>query len=199
MLLGELDYATDEDDAQPLQVRVAERIKHPDYLDNFKYNDIALLRLESEVSFNDYMRPACLPESSLIAPNPTATGWGRIGFNKSVSTHLQKVDLELYSHEECVQLYEGLNSESINRGILNETQTCYGVHNGHGDTCKVSVDNFRVKFLTNTAQGPVPNKMLISGCTVNHGFDYHIRKDIDSEKLTSDFAIFNLLFSRSIG
>lgn len=141
MLLGDLDYATAADDAQPLQVRVAERIQHPDYVGNLKYDDIALLRLDGEVLFNDYIRPACLPESSLIAPNPKVTGWGRVDYNQSVSSHLQKVELEMYTHEECVAQYTGLNTETINRGIDNNTQICYGVHNGRGDACRVSFTN----------------------------------------------------------
>lgn len=140
MLLGELDYASDDDDAKPLQLNIAERIRHPNYTGRFKYNDIALLRLDSIVTFNDYIRPACLPESSSIGFNAKATGWGRLDFDRPRSTYLQKVELDLFTHKECDELYAVLNSSSIDRGIVNETQICAGTQSGRGDTCQVSFD-----------------------------------------------------------
>lgn len=140
VLLGELDYASDDDDAAPLQFNIVERIRHPNYTGKFKYNDIALLRLESTVPFNDYIRPACLPESSSIGFNAKATGWGRLDFDRPVTSHLQKVELDLFTYQECDELYAVLNSSSINRGIVNETQICAGTQSGRGDTCQVSFE-----------------------------------------------------------
>lgn len=140
VLLGELDYSRDDDDAKPLRLNVAERIRHPNYTGRSRYDDIALLRLEHTVPFNDYIRPICLPDSSSIGFNAQATGWGRLDFDRPVSTHLQKVELELFTHKECDDLYAVLNSSSINRGIVNNTQICAGAQSGRGDTCQVSVD-----------------------------------------------------------
>lgn len=139
MRLGDLDYTIDYDDAEPLQVKIAERIKHPEFTNKHKYNDIALLRLEHSVLFGEYIRPICLPDSSSIAFNAIATGWGRLDFDLPTSTHLQKVELDLFTHKECDDLYRILNSRSIYRGIVNDTQICAGSHGrSHGDTCQVS-------------------------------------------------------------
>lgn len=141
MLLGDLDYANDDDDASPLKVIVADHIKHPDYMAKYTYHDIGLLRLKNVVPFNDYIRPICLPDSSSIAFQAIATGWGRLDFDRPLSTYLQKVELDLFTHKECDDLYTVLGSKSINRGIINDTQICAGTHAGRGDTCKVSFYN----------------------------------------------------------
>lgn len=140
VLLGELDYASDDDDARPLLFNIVKRIRHPKYTSQFKYNDIALLRLDHEVTFNDYIRPACLPESSSIGFNAKATGWGRLDYDRPISTRLQKVELDLFTHKECDELYKLLNSNSINRGIVNDTQICAGTYSGRGDTCQVRIE-----------------------------------------------------------
>lgn len=66
--MGELDYATTKDAAEPIDYKVVEFIKHPEYLPPQRYNDIALLRLEKEVQFGKYIRPACLHTEFNIPP-----------------------------------------------------------------------------------------------------------------------------------
>lgn len=52
---------------------------HPDYIDNGFINDIAMLRLEEPVTFSDYVRPVCLPESEPKSGTTcTVTGWGQL-------------------------------------------------------------------------------------------------------------------------
>ena len=63
---------------------IVERIRHPDYRPPGKYNDIALLKLDRRVQFNDFIRPACLYTSNHFTVSKTvATGWGRIDFGKT--------------------------------------------------------------------------------------------------------------------
>lgn len=58
-----------------------EIIVHPDYISTSKYNDIALIRLNKEVKFNDHIRPACLYNNGNInSRKVTATGWGSIEY-----------------------------------------------------------------------------------------------------------------------
>lgn len=135
VLLGELDFSTENDDARPLKFRIAERKKHPEYKSKSKYNDIALLRLVTEVIFNEYIRPACLPEYSSIELVATATGWGLTEYHQQ-SSHLLKTDLSLSTHRECNALYSFLKDSHIDRGILNETQICAGRQFGQEDTCQ---------------------------------------------------------------
>lgn len=64
-----------------LKIPVRDIIVHPKYWGrNFIRNDLALLRLDTPVTFNKYVQPICLPEQSLSLKVETqcwVTGWGQ--------------------------------------------------------------------------------------------------------------------------
>ena len=63
-------------------------IIHPDYNNTLFNNDIALMRLNSPVSFTNFIRPVCLASNTSQFYNSTscwATGWGRLGKNGEYS------------------------------------------------------------------------------------------------------------------
>lgn len=138
--------SVESDDAQPVRFKIAERIKHPEYTSKLKYNDIALLRLEIEVLFNEYIRPACLPEFSTINFVATVTGWGQTGPTNPQSTHLLKTELSLFTYQDCNALYEVLNRRHLDKKIVHNTQICAGVQFRHEDT--YHVNNERKKAQT---------------------------------------------------
>jgi len=80
--LGDLNLQTNNDGAHPVELLVEETIVHPDYIKTSKYNDIALLRLDTEVKLNNHIRPACLYNNDNInySQKVTATGWGSIEY-----------------------------------------------------------------------------------------------------------------------
>lgn len=79
--LGELNIQNSNDGANPIDVVISEIIVHPDYVSTLRYNDIALLRLEKKVKFNNHIRPACLYNNdNIYSPKVTATGWGSVAF-----------------------------------------------------------------------------------------------------------------------
>lgn len=49
-------------------IKIAEVIVHPDFQigSKDKHNDIALLRLDTKVEFNDFVKPLCLPLDPLL-------------------------------------------------------------------------------------------------------------------------------------
>jgi hypothetical protein len=81
--LGEYNIERDNDGADPEDYGIQRIIIHPNYYKTLKYNDIALLRLDRDVRFNQYIRPACLPSDNVIRGRPVATGWGRTDFGNS--------------------------------------------------------------------------------------------------------------------
>lgn len=85
MRLGDLNLERSDDNAEPENFRVVERIRNPDYKPPSQYHDIALLKLERNVQFNAWIRPSCLPYS-LPDSGPdgkaTATGWGDVEWRK---------------------------------------------------------------------------------------------------------------------
>ncbi|XP_023166145.2 serine protease snake [Drosophila hydei] len=92
--LGELDFASDQDDAEPEDFVVQEIIEHPDYNYQMLYHDIALLLLDRAVKFSVYKHPACLPfVDGDRSENFIAIGWGHKKFAGRESTKLLKVKL----------------------------------------------------------------------------------------------------------
>ena len=77
--LGELDYSTNKDGAQPIDVKVRKTIIHPNYVWGSLAHDIALLELETSVKLGSSIRPLCLPEATTTTSpdeEATVTGWG---------------------------------------------------------------------------------------------------------------------------
>jgi len=83
--LGGLNLKVTNEGARPKNYLVEEIFRHPDYKPPAKYNDIALLKLDRPVEFNEFIRPACLYTSNTFQVNKTvATGWGKIDYGKRV-------------------------------------------------------------------------------------------------------------------
>nr|XP_054763625.1 uncharacterized protein LOC129270250 [Lytechinus pictus] len=103
---------------------------HPDYSIGMQYNaDIALIELSIPVNFTDFIRPACLAdsskESSLYSPCLIA-GWGNDG-DGYYPEHLQKAVVNLFEVDECRSFY---GNDTINENML-----CAGYERGEIDTC----------------------------------------------------------------
>lgn len=93
--LGEYDFTTEKDCVQdsngqldcappPVDYLIAEIIPHPQYdpKNPSKHHDLALLRLTESVSYNDFIRPICLPTKEFnkgFVPGyrHVVCGWGK--------------------------------------------------------------------------------------------------------------------------
>lgn len=141
MRLGDLIHDSENDDSQPQDFTVVERIKHPNFKSPAKYDDIALLRLDRNVTFNQYVRPACLADQyKPYTKKAIASGWGLTEFQGKPSNALMKVVLELYSQQECNITYANDISRQLKFGIVEDTQLCAGSHTERKDTCQVGRD-----------------------------------------------------------
>lgn len=135
--LGDLNVEINTDDAQPMDFKVANYRTHPQYDSNLKYNDIALVRLEKNVPFTDYMRPACLPyqdfdnKSQLIV-----TGWGSTQLAGRNAAHLQKAAVEFFEQSECDEIYSEEEDSALPSGIKHRIQICAGSKEDIKDTCQ---------------------------------------------------------------
>ncbi|KAH8308706.1 hypothetical protein KR059_000995 [Drosophila kikkawai] len=130
--LGDLDYSSNTDDAQPQDFLVVNYVVHPGYgEDDFtggRFNDIALLELDKEATFNEYVAPACLPPGSGNEYlQVTAAGWGATSEGGKSSSHLLKVTLDRFGEQQC--------SERLSHKIDVRTQLCAGSRSSSGDTC----------------------------------------------------------------
>ncbi|XP_055324477.1 serine protease 7 [Sitodiplosis mosellana] len=150
--LGEYDLTKEIDClgntcADPvITVGVEQKIPHERYNEKNKNraNDIGLIRLDSEVTFTDYVRPICLPSSvnsPRTLPNErlVAAGWGRSTTMRQ-SAIKQHVELPVYDHEECTNKYRALGIS------VNKNQVCAGGIFGF-DTCDGDSGNPLMKVL----------------------------------------------------
>lgn len=141
--LGEHDRSTDTDNAPIVDIDVAQAIPHPAYVKSKKYNDIGLIQMARSVQFNEYIRPACLPETFYTGTQRAiATGWGKTSAQNSLGSDvLMKVVLDLYSDDECRRQFEAESqSMQLNDGIVTHTQLCAGSRSPDEkkDVCQVS-------------------------------------------------------------
>lgn len=113
--LGEYDTTTDIDcimldDEQicadpPIDVPVEEKTTHPEYNEKSMLNDIALLRLNQDILYTDFIQPVCLPQNSLFKSSAAGdvdfvTGFGRT-LHGSRSAIKQKLGIKIYDQERC--------------------------------------------------------------------------------------------------
>ncbi|XP_016987307.2 venom protease [Drosophila rhopaloa] len=131
--LGELEFDTSSDDAEPEDFTVKDHTIHPDFHYPVLYNDISVVRLDRKVSFNEYKHPACLPfadggsDSSFIA-----IGWGQLEIvPRTENKKLQKVKLFNY-RTRCSTTTE--SNDELPEGYNRTTQLCVG-SSQHKDTC----------------------------------------------------------------
>ncbi|XP_030852724.1 transmembrane protease serine 3-like [Strongylocentrotus purpuratus] len=125
-------HLTDDSDNE-VAVEVADIFVHPEYDNNWFFNDIALIRLAEPVTFSDYVRPACLSESSdelkdyrrcLVA------GWETLKlYSRPLAESLKKAVVTLLDQDRC-------NSELFYNGSLAEEEICARYAPGGIDACQ---------------------------------------------------------------
>lgn len=114
--LGDLDLLTPEDDRYAQQIRIAEIVRHFQHRFAFSYHDIALLRLERNVTINYAVIPACLwIDEEVRFKKLVATGWGKTGFAMEQTPNLLKVTLNPIRNQECSKFYP--EDRKIPRGL----------------------------------------------------------------------------------
>ncbi|CAD7084448.1 unnamed protein product [Hermetia illucens] len=112
------------------EFRVYKVIRHEDYSpSNFK-NDIAIIKLGTEVAFNEYIQPACLWDkfatdlSAIVNKEGYVVGWG---FNEEdlLSDVLSQAILPIVSLMTCLE-----SNRAYFGGVLTDKTFCAGSRNG---------------------------------------------------------------------
>lgn len=91
--MGEYDFSSVQERLPYVERGVAKKVVHPKY-NFFTYEyDLALVRLESSLTFAPHISPICLPATDdlLIGENATVTGWGRLSEGGTLPSVLQEV------------------------------------------------------------------------------------------------------------
>lgn len=119
---------------KPIDIKISEKISHENYrrIRSSLNDDIALLRLESQVTFNEYIMPVCMsPEiKSYTGKVLTVVGFGRSEYSGNQNNDIKlKVEIPAIFNEHCDQAY-------AKTGIkLTSKQICAGGQKGK-DSCK---------------------------------------------------------------
>merc|ERR1719300_165267 len=106
--IGEHDIRRDIENHQVQGIKVERVIKRTDYDTSSINNDIAILRLSSEVQFNDNVIPACLPSDATqqyTGRQAVVSGWGTTSEGGRTSDVLKEttVDILANSDQRCVR------------------------------------------------------------------------------------------------
>nr|XP_022913253.1 serine protease snake-like [Onthophagus taurus] len=132
--IGDLDTATDKDDAAPQEFSVINTYPHPNYTIDSLYNDIAILKLNKPVQITTYVKPACLQSELEFKGRLTATGWGALFYGGDMYNKLQKLDLVNLEKEKCLPTYKP--QRKLRNGIDIDIQICGGNLEKSVDTCQ---------------------------------------------------------------
>ncbi|KPJ03929.1 Chymotrypsin-like elastase family member 2A [Papilio xuthus] len=139
VVLGKYNIAGGDLEAQ--EKTVQEIIVHDNFDAKQLHNDIALLKLTSEVLFNDYVQPACLwfPTAVEKLTNKekiigTVVGWG-FDQDNALSTQLRQATMPQISDSDCIKknplFYSKLlNNKKFCAGFGNGTSACNGDSGG---------------------------------------------------------------------
>ncbi|XP_066958479.1 trypsin-1-like [Macrobrachium rosenbergii] len=126
--IGEYDFSR-TDDSPHVERRISSFRLHSNFNARTFDNDIAVLVLESPVTFNDYIRPICLPPANEAFTGAMATvaGWGATSYQGPVSNVLQQVRVPVWSNADCNNAYEQ---------PINDNMVCAANPRGGQDSCQ---------------------------------------------------------------
>ncbi|KAI8521417.1 Suppressor of tumorigenicity 14 protein [Branchiostoma belcheri] len=110
---------------------VSRVIMHENYNSNLIDNDIALMKLSSSITFDDYASPVCLPTVDVTGGTMCyTTGWGSTG-GSSLPNILQQGKVPVVDRSTC-------NSGSYYNGQITNNMICAGYRQGGVDACQVT-------------------------------------------------------------
>ncbi|KDR20688.1 trypsin-1-like [Zootermopsis nevadensis] len=112
-------------------VRVSQAIVHPRFEGDVAPYDIALVKLQSPLVFDEHVQPISLPvPDSIPSGNSILSGWGSISTtnNPSMPANLQTADLPIIDYDTCLETY---GSDSP----LDPSNVCTGPLSGGFSAC----------------------------------------------------------------
>ncbi|GIY46273.1 hypothetical protein CEXT_375941 [Caerostris extrusa] len=131
--LGEYDFRRSDDLHPHVERKIYVLIIHPEF-DPITYeNDLALLRFQEPVEFQENIIPICLPHNlgDITGELAVVTGWGRLREGE-LPTFLHEVRLPIISNEDCEQMYY----QSGYKEQIRDVFICAGISHGGLDACE---------------------------------------------------------------
>ncbi|XP_077293962.1 serine protease snk-like isoform X2 [Arctopsyche grandis] len=137
VMLGTTSFEEEESE-DLIQVRnITQMIEHPDYKPPLKYNDIALLKLDTPVNISD-VRIACLHTDSTLPKTAVASGFGKTDYESVTgSKTMMSVTVDIIPKKECAASLKSLTKKNgVLRNGISDGILCAGDLKGGKDTCQ---------------------------------------------------------------
>ncbi|XP_058123689.1 phenoloxidase-activating enzyme-like [Anopheles coustani] len=115
----------------PVQdIKIERNITHPAYIKLGLRNDIALVKLVEEVTFQHHIRPICLPKPDDVFDGQRciSTGWGVDAHTSKFANVLKRIDLPVIPRETCLQMFRATRLSIFFE--LHESVLCAGAEEG---------------------------------------------------------------------
>ncbi|XP_076389576.1 transmembrane protease serine 9-like [Megachile rotundata] len=135
--IGDIDLYSDEDGVIPVQLGIDNVTVHPHYSKYPPVNDVAVIRLNDDVEFSDFVRPICLPvgpslrNNSFVRTFPFIAGWGSLAPKGATSAVLMQAQVPVVTNAACKDAYSRRNASVIDDRVL-----CAGYARGGKDACQ---------------------------------------------------------------
>ncbi|XP_041697434.1 vitamin K-dependent protein C [Coregonus clupeaformis] len=134
------DYERYKLEGTEVTVPVIKTFSHPNYNKETVDNDIALLRLDSPVTFSEYILPACLPSRALAegvlhlnGTRTVVTGWGKEEqTSQRFTSALNFIEVPLVEHELCARhMVNNVTGNVLCAGVIGRREdACEGDSGG---------------------------------------------------------------------
>ncbi|XP_077989872.1 uncharacterized protein LOC144444334 [Glandiceps talaboti] len=116
-------------------IRVKTAVQHPMYVGNDHDYDLAVLKLQESVVYDDYVYPICLPPSDLTVAEDTVctiVGWGKTTETGDYTSTVIEASVPIVSWEDCREYI----SEWTSSDPLTSRMFCAGQELGGVDACE---------------------------------------------------------------
>lgn len=115
---------------------IEKKSEHPDYKAATFQNDLAVVRLNRDVTYKEHIIPVCLPElqENFVGNKAVVIGWGRTAHGAiSTPSKLQEVEVEVITSDTCQDWFKSNNRRET---IFKNEFLCAGYETGGRDSCQ---------------------------------------------------------------